>query len=126
MMDLTCKWEHQNFFCRNFSSQRTYVSHSTALTVTQPRYKLRNFWPYDAACCANEYEKEKKNMITLAIYHGVLLATMGDYLQYNILLLQNKAPKVDLYSAVIFIAIFNSLHFTSVLLELVVCVNSSR
>ena len=35
MADLTCKWEHQNFICRNFSSQRICISNSTALTVTQ-------------------------------------------------------------------------------------------
>ena len=43
-------------------------------------------------CCANkvakeEEEKEKeKNTTTLAIYHGTLLATMGDYLLNDILL----------------------------------------
>ena len=31
--------------------------------------------------CTNEYAKEKeKNMTILAICHGVLLATMGNYL----------------------------------------------
>ena len=40
-------------------------------------------------------KKEEKNMTTLAIYHGTLLATTGDYLWNNILL-QNKELKVDL------------------------------
>ena len=35
MVDVTCKWEHQDFFCRNFSGQRTYISNSTVLTLTQ-------------------------------------------------------------------------------------------
>ena len=41
-----------------------------------------------------EKEKEEKNTITLAIYHGTLLATMGDYLR-NDILLYNKLLKVD-------------------------------
>ena len=43
-------------------------------------------------CCANEVakekekeEKEEKNTTTLAICHGTLLATTGDYLQNDIL-----------------------------------------
>ena len=31
-------------------------------------------------------EKEEKNMTTLAIYHGTLLATTGDYLWDDILI----------------------------------------
>ena len=86
----TCKWEHQDLFCRNFISQKTCISNSTALTLTQPKNKLQKFWPY-AAHCANEYAKEKekeeeKNTTTLAIYHWVLLLTMGNYLQNDILL----------------------------------------
>ena len=49
--------------------------------------KLRKLWPY-VAPCANEYakeEKEEKNMTILAINHGELLATIGDYLLNNIL-----------------------------------------
>ena len=92
MADHTCKWEHQDFFCRNFNSQRTCISNSMALTLTQPEiYKLRKFWPY-VAHCANKYAKKKekeekeKNMTTSAIYHGALLATVSDYLQKDILL----------------------------------------
>ena len=32
--DLTCKWKHQDFFGRNFSSQRTYISNSTYVCDT--------------------------------------------------------------------------------------------
>ena len=40
MADLTCKLEHQNFFCKNFSSQGTCVSNSMTLTVTQPKIRI--------------------------------------------------------------------------------------
>ena len=47
-------------------------------------------WPH-AARSANEDAKEEKekNTTRLAIYHGALLATMGDYLLNNILILQS-------------------------------------
>ena len=41
------------------------------------RYKLWNFWPYEAHC-ANKYakkEEKEKNTTNLAIYYGTLLAT---------------------------------------------------
>ena len=45
--------------------------------------------PYCANKVAKEKEKEEKeekekNTTTLAIYHGTLLATMGDYLRNDI------------------------------------------
>ena len=46
------------------------------------------FWSY-AASCAYEYVKEKEkdeNTTILAIYHGALLETMGNYLQNDTLL----------------------------------------
>ena len=42
-----------------------------------------------------EEKEEEKNMTISAIYHGVLLATMGDYL-WNDILLCNKLLKVGL------------------------------
>ena len=82
------------FFCRNFDSQSTCINNSMALTVTQQEYKLQKFCPY-VARCTNECAKEKEKNTTLAIYvscgissnHGALLATMGDYLWNDILLL---------------------------------------
>ena len=74
MADLTFKWEHQDFFYRNCISQRTCISNSMALTLTQPKIQASKFWLY-AAHCANEYAKEneeKENMTALTIYHGVL------------------------------------------------------
>ena len=47
-------------------------------------------------------------MTILAIYHGALLVTMGDYLWNNILI------KVDLYSAVIFKRLFLPAYILSV------------
>ena len=40
MADPIYKWEHQDFFCRKFSSQRTCVSNFKALTLTQPKIKV--------------------------------------------------------------------------------------
>ena len=55
------------------------------------------------AYCANEYAKEKeKNMTTLAIYHGVLLVTVGDCLWNDTYTsIKQISIKVDLYSVVI-------------------------
>ena len=82
MADLTCK---QNFFCRNFSSQRTCVSNSTAPTLTQDI----SFESYDCMrpielgiCEGGEGEEYTK-------YHEALLATMGDYLLSNIPIYQS-------------------------------------
>ena len=92
MADLTCKQDRQDFFCRNFKSQRTCVSNSKALTLTAKDISSKN---YGHMCrSANKYAKEKeedreekeKNTTTLAICHGTLLATTGGYLQNNILL----------------------------------------
>ena len=75
MADLTCKWEHQDFFCRNFSSQKTCVSNSRVLTLAQS-YKLRKFWLYGARCANEDAKKAKeKNTTNLAIYYGTLLVT---------------------------------------------------
>ena len=92
MADLTCKQDNQNFFCRNFNNQSTCISNSKALIlIYSQRYKLQNFWMYEPRCTnkvvKEDKEKEKKkNAITLAIYHGTLLATTGDYLRSDILL----------------------------------------
>ena len=84
MVDLICEQEHQDFFCKNLSSQRTCVSNSTTLTLAQPKLKASNFWLY-VTHRANDYVKEKeKNMTTLAVYHGVLLVTVGNYLRNDI------------------------------------------
>ena len=37
MVDFICKRKHQDFFCRNLGKQRTCVSNSMALTLTQPK-----------------------------------------------------------------------------------------
>ena len=62
MADLICKWEHQNFFFKNFSSQRTCASNSTALSLTQPKiYALKIMATYvHVAHCANAYAKKKE------------------------------------------------------------------
>ena len=76
MADLTCK---QDFFCRNFSSQRTCVSNSTAPTLTQD-ISFESYgcmWPIQLWICEGEGEEYTK-------YHEALLATIGDYLLSNI------------------------------------------
>ena len=40
-VDLTCKGEHQDFFCRNFSSQRTSVSNSVALNTNTAKLNIQ-------------------------------------------------------------------------------------
>ena len=80
--------EHQNFFCRNFSNQRTCVSNSRVLTLTQTDISLEYSGQYGAHC-ANEYgkkKKEKKKTTNLAIYYGTSLATMAIILWNDIFL----------------------------------------
>ena len=85
MADLTCKRQRQDFFCRNYSSQRTCIGNSAILTLTQPKIqalKILAVWAH----CTNEYVKEKENTTTSAIHQGAFLVTMGNYLWNNILL----------------------------------------
>ena len=80
MADLACKQENKSFFCGNFCNQRTCVSNSRALTLTQPKIQISKLM---ATCglCTNKYAKEKlekeKNTTILAIYHGPLLSDYG-------------------------------------------------
>ena len=60
MVDLTCKWEHQDFFYRNFSSQRIYSSNTTALTLTQPKILALKITAICGPLHYNEYAKEEE------------------------------------------------------------------
>ena len=66
------------------------------------------------AHCANKHAKEKekeKNTTTLAIYHGVLLVTMGDLFMKLYTSIKQIPIKVYLYSAVILNSYFWHLLF---------------
>ena len=57
-------------------------------------------------------KEKEKNMTTLAIYHGVLLVTVDDYLWNDIRTsIKQISIKVDLYSAVILKSYFWCLVF---------------
>ena len=78
-VDHTCKQEYKDFFCRNFSNQRTCFSNSMALTLTQPKIRIsfKNSGCMQPIALMSSYAKEKeKNMTTLAIHHWVLLLTI--------------------------------------------------
>ena len=79
--------------------------------------------------CANEHAKEKeKNTTTLAIYHGLLLVTMGNNLRNDIRTFIKQITimhMVGLYSAVILKPTLGMLYFAGIQLELVIRVNNS-
>ena len=77
MADLTCTQEQEDFFCKNFSSQRSCICNSMALTLTQPKKKASKIMLY-MACGTNECAKEEKekNITILPKYHGTLLVNI--------------------------------------------------
>ena len=88
MAALASKLDPQDFFYKNFNSQRTFVSISKALTLTQPKIQALKVAPP----CANEYAKEKekeeeeeKNTTIWAKFHGELVTTVNDYLLKSML-----------------------------------------
>ena len=79
-----CTWVH--FFFKNQWSWQTakvfqWIGTSLSMCETFLPQTICNIW------YAKEKEEREKNLTNVAIYHGALLVTMGDYLTNNILLL---------------------------------------
>ena len=88
MAALASKLDPQDFFYKNFNSQRTFVSTCKGLTLTQPKIQALKVAPPCANEDAKEKEKEKekeKNTTIWAKFYGELVRTMSDYLLENML-----------------------------------------